>query len=100
MPFNIMQSNQGRAVVVASQYNVVNGAGSGSSPVSVNVTGFQDMYGTGLLPQNGSYAVAVTPSQACAVSVSNKSTTGFTVTLTPPSSGTIAAGTFDIVVHS
>jgi hypothetical protein len=64
------------------------------------VRAFQDMYGSGLLPQNGAYAVAVTPSQACAVSVSSKSTTGFTVTLTPPSSGTIAAGTIDILVHS
>ena len=51
----------------------------------------------GNVPPN--YSVAVTPNQAAFVSVTNKTATGFDVTLTPTvSTATIAAGTFDVVV--
>jgi hypothetical protein len=44
------------------------------------------------------FVVNVTPSQACFATVSNKSITGFTVTLTPLSGVTLAAGSFDVTV--
>jgi hypothetical protein len=64
----------------------------------VTISNLVDAWNNGQLPANGAYAVLVSPSQACAVSVSNKSTSGFTVTLTPIS-GAIAAGTIDVLVH-
>jgi hypothetical protein len=54
-----------------------------------------------------SYTVLVTPSQACSWSVTSKASTGFNVVLTPlvtvgagatAVAGTIAAGTFDVLV--
>jgi hypothetical protein len=46
--------------------------------------------------------VVVTPSQACFATVSNKTSAGFNVTLTPASPGgvnaTLAAGSFDVAV--
>jgi hypothetical protein len=91
----------GYTPVCASFFNVSNPAGeSGGSAVTVSLgdTYFTDPYGTGLLPNDGYYSVLVTPSQNCPPSVSDKSTSGFTVTLTPPSGVTLAAGTFDCVV--
>jgi hypothetical protein len=45
------------------------------------------------------YTVQVTPSQACFVSVTSKTSSGFSVVLTPTlGSVTLAAGTFDVVV--
>ena len=65
--------------------------------MSVTINNLVDQFGTGRLPSN--FAVVVTPSQACFWSVTNKSASGFTVTLTPVnSSTTLAAGTFDFVV--
>jgi hypothetical protein len=82
---------------------VPNAAGSGAGqPITVVISSFVDQYNNGLLPiGNGSqdYSVQVTPSQPCAVSISGKTTSGFTVTLTPiNSSTTLAAGTFDVTV--
>ena len=96
---NRLVGANGYTPCVAAASNIPNAAGSGSSPVSVSVS-FTDPYGVGTLPANGAYSVTVTASQACAVSVTNKSTTGFTVTLTPLSSGSIASGVFDCLVHS
>jgi len=77
-------------IIFGSQLAVPSAAGSGAgSPVSTSVT-----FG-GLPP---TYVVHVTPSQACFVSVSNKTVSGFTVVLTPPSGVTLAAGTFDVMV--
>jgi hypothetical protein len=51
------------------------------------------------LPAN--YSVQVTPSQACFVSVTSKTSAGFNVVLTPTlSSITLAAGAFDVVVFA
>jgi hypothetical protein len=54
----------------------------------------------GSLPTN--YAALVTPNQACADYVTNKTNRGFNVMLTPPSpagvNATLAAGSFDVVV--
>ena len=74
---------------------IANAAGSGDEPVTVTISNLTDQYGNGLLPAN--YAVAVSPSQACAVSISSKTTSGFQVTLTPLT-GNIAAGSFDAIV--
>lgn len=69
--------------------NVANAAGSAGATVSIPVT----------MDLPASYSVQATASQACAVSVSGKSSAGFTVNLTPlSSSASIAAGTVDIVV--
>ena len=67
-----------------------NAAGAAGAAVTVVVTGLN-------LPLV--YGVQATPSQPALVSVSAKTQTGFTVTLTPLS-GTVslAAGTVDIVV--
>ena len=54
---------------------IANAAGSGDEPVVVTISNLVDQFGTGLLPAN--YAVAVSPSQACAVSISSKTTSGF-----------------------
>ena len=51
-----------------------------------------------LTPLPPNYSVKITPSQACLVSVTNKTWNGFNVTLTPPSGVTLAAGTFDVMV--
>jgi hypothetical protein len=94
----LVGASSGYAPVVATAFNVPNAVGSGSSPVTVSLS-FVDQYGVGQLPQNGAYSVHVTPSQACFVSVTGKTASGFSVVLTPLSTGTIA-GTFDVLVHS
>jgi hypothetical protein len=99
MRVNYLVGASGYQPAVAAAYNISNSAGSGSSPVSVSVS-FVDAFGVGQLPAGGAYAVAVCPSQACFVSVSSKTSSGFTVTLTPLSSGSIASGSFDALVHS
>jgi hypothetical protein len=96
-------TNQAQVTNLAALSGIANAAGSGAgASVSVAISSFVDQYGTGQLPSgNGvqSYSVQVTPNQACFVSVTNKTTSGFTVTLTPTGSGvTLAAGTFDVVV--
>jgi hypothetical protein len=84
---------------VASLSNVANDSGSGAgNPVTVSslASFFEDQFGNGLLPP--AYSVQVTPSQACAASVMSKTSTGFSVTLTPDSTVTLSAGTFDVLV--
>jgi hypothetical protein len=44
------------------------------------------------------YAVSVTPSQPCAVSVSNQTRYGFDVTLSSLNGGALAAGTIGVLV--
>lgn len=54
---------------------------------------------TANLPSN--YAVLVNPGQDATWYVSGKTATGFNVTLTPRlSTATLAAGTFDVVIHA
>ena len=93
---NIIASNQAQPTVVGALAGVANAAGGGAGEAVTTAVSFTDTYGNGQLP--AAYAVAVTPSQACAWSVTGKTTSGFTVTLTPNSNSTIAAGTFDVVV--
>ena len=62
-------------------------------------TSFQDQFGNGVLPENGAYAVLVSPSQPATVNITGKTASGFSVLLTPvPSTVTHAAGTFDCVI--
>ncbi len=95
---NIFTNNQAAATTIAAELGIANAAGgSAGASVSVTINNLVDQFGTGRLPSN--FAVVVTPSQACFWSVTNKSASGFTVTLTPVnSSTTLAAGTFDFVV--
>ena len=73
--------------------NVANLAGFGAgNPVTTAVS-----FPT-LTPLPPNYSVKITPSQACLVSVTNKTWNGFNVTLTLPSGVTLAAGTFDVMV--
>jgi hypothetical protein len=86
-------------------WNQPNVAGAVAGPVTITLaTTFQDHFGNGLLPGDngqGSYAVQVTSNQACLDSVINKTSSGFNVVLTPiPSTATLAAGAFDVLVHS
>ncbi len=99
---NLLIGGNGFTAAIDMRSNAPNPAGSGNgSPVSVSLTNFVDQFGNGVLPGTLNYSVLVTPSQACTVSVSAKTTSGFTVTLTPASGVTLAAGTFDaIVMHS
>ena len=76
-------------VIVGGQLGIANLAGGGAGASVTTAVAFPS------LPPN--YAVLVMPSQAAAVSVTNKAYNGFDVVLTPLS-GTLAAGTFDVVV--
>jgi len=74
-----------------------NASGSGQGNTVTVACSFNDQFGNGRLPST--YVVSVAASQACFHSISNKSATGFTVTLTPISStSTLASGTIDVVV--
>jgi hypothetical protein len=89
----------GWSPIVFSVPGVANVAGGGDGD-AVTITSlsayFTDAYGTGLLPPV--YSVQVTPNQACSASVTNKTSSGFDVVLTPASGVTLAAGTFDVLV--
>jgi hypothetical protein len=78
--------------------NVPNIGGSAGTHVTTSLaTSFQDQFGTPFLPND--YCVMVTPNQDCMASVTGKTTSGFSVTLTPKTaSATIAARNFDVVV--
>jgi len=78
-------------IIVAKKIGVAIAAGgTAGAAVTTAITGMQ-------LP--ASYGVYVTPSQAAVVSVTSKTTTGFSVTLTPvDATATLAAGTIDIFV--
>lgn len=79
-------------ILVGNLPNVANVAGAAGVAV---VTAVSFPY----LPNE--YSVSVTPSQAAIVSVSGKTNSGFSVTLTPlASTDSIAAGTFDVTVTS
>lgn len=80
-------------IAFANLPNQANGAGgSAGAAVTVAITGLQ-------LPPT--YSVQGCMSQAGDLSVSSKTQTGFTVTLTPPSSSvTLAAGTFDVTIFA
>jgi hypothetical protein len=93
----LVAANGGHAAV-AAQPNVASQAGSSNgASVTIPLT-FVDKYGNGSLPVAG-YSVAITPSQPCFASVTNKSSSGFSVVLTPPTGSiTLASGTFDVTV--
>ena len=78
--------------------NVANAGGTAGANVTVSLaTSFQDGYGVGTLPND--YAVMVLPSAPAIASVTGKTTSGFSVVLTPATaSATIVAGSFDVVV--
>jgi hypothetical protein len=99
MAFHTVTDNQSSPAIIATAIGVANAAGgSAGATVSTNVT-FTDQYGNGKLPGSLAYAVNVTPSQAAFVTITNKSPTGFTVVLTPQTSGTpLTAGSFDLAV--
>jgi hypothetical protein len=81
------------------QYNLPNPAGGGAGSAVTVAVAFPPVLGNPVLPPN--YAVNVSPSQAATTRVSGKTNTGFNVILTPVlASTTLAAGTFDIVIHS
>jgi hypothetical protein len=70
---------------------IANASGSANATVSTAVT----------LPNalpNSTYAVFVDAGQNVAWNVTSKSTTGFTVNLVPPSGGSVAAGSFNVLV--
>jgi hypothetical protein len=74
-------------------------AGGAGAAVTVNVVFDTATDYDAILPADTAYTIEATPSQACAVSYSSKTTTGFTLTLTPLSGGvTLAAGTVDVKV--
>ena len=93
-PFQLGANSTGYAVNEIQIPNVAHSAGTGAG-ATVTI----DFVATGPgLPS--SYGIWLNPSQACAISWSSKTTTGFTVTLTPLSSSlTIAGGTIDVLIR-
>ena len=83
--------NQAIPKTIAALAGVPNAAGSGAGASVSTPISFVDQYGNGLLPITGNagqgYAVTVTPSQACFVSFTNKTATGFDIVLSPTGSG-------------
>jgi hypothetical protein len=92
-----LADSNGSTHVVAFIPAVANASGAPSAAVTTPVT-FTGLYGATVLPSNG-FAVNVTASQPCFVSVTNKTSSGFNVVLTPLSGQSIAAGTFSVSVH-
>ena len=105
MPFDIhtLEAPDGSAnlysdkIIIGVQNNVANGAGGGAGLTVTVAVAFSrlpvDASGNAL------YGVHVTPSQACFVSTSSKTASGFNVVLTPTTSGvTLSSGTFDVLV--
>jgi hypothetical protein len=90
----------GRTIFAASLFNVANPSGSGTSPVSVTISNLVDSLGNGMLPVDGRYGVVVSTSQACLTSISNKTASGFEITLTPVGGAAIQAGSFDCWVST
>jgi hypothetical protein len=78
--------------------NVANAGGTAGANVTVSLaTSFQDGFGVGMLPND--YVVVVTPSAPAIPSVTSKTTSGFSVVLSPiTASATVAAGTFDVLI--
>jgi hypothetical protein len=81
--------------------NQANSAGGGAGQtVSISyATFFQDQYGNPQLPDPANYSVAVCPSQSAIGYVTGKTNSGFSVVLSPiPTTATLAASTFDVIV--
>jgi hypothetical protein len=101
MLVNTLIGANGYQPVVAAIYNYPNPSGATNAAVTVSLS-LKDVWNNGLLPGDngvGRYTASVTPSQACFASVTNKTTNGFNVVLTPLSGNSIAAGTFDVLLH-
>jgi hypothetical protein len=87
-------STQARSdrLIAGLQLSVPNASGAASTPVVTAVS-----FPAGALPTN--YACFVDSGQADVfVSVTNKTSSGFTVTLTPISGVAVAAGVFNVLV--
>lgn len=77
-------------ILIGNLPNQANVAGGGAgAAVTTAFTGLK-------LP--AAYSVHVDANQACAVSITNKTQSGFNVVLTPASTVTLAAGTFDVTI--
>jgi hypothetical protein len=90
----------GYTATVACLRNIPNAAGSGTAAVTTVIDNLTDTFGVGQLDPTGAYSVQVTPNQACLVSVTNKTASGFTVVLTPVGGAAIQAGSFDCWVST
>ena len=100
MIINQLIRTSGYTPAVAALWSRRSAAGAcNGDPVTVWLS-FTDQYGAGMLPARGAYTAAVLPSQAASVSVSDKMSTGCSVTLPPASDVTLAAEMFDALVHS
>jgi hypothetical protein len=88
--------SQSMPITIARTFSVANAAGGSNGAAVTTAVSFTDRFGAGLLTAN--YVVSVMPSQAAWATITNKTTSGFNVVLTPPATVTLAAGTFDCVV--
>jgi hypothetical protein len=88
--------SQAMPITIARQFSVANAAGGGNGQAVTTPVSFVDRFNQPLLPQN--YVVQVMPSQSCFVTITGKTMSGFNVVLTPLSTVTLAAGTFDVTV--
>jgi hypothetical protein len=85
------------ATFVALPNVAYTGGSAGSNVTTSLATSFQDGYGVGTLPND--YCVVVNPSTPAIPSISGKTTSGFSVVLSPiTASATVAAGSMDIIV--
>jgi hypothetical protein len=87
-----LMTSQDSPVFVWHHVNHTHDAGSGAVTVPVKLPRTKSHDG---FPR--AYTVSVTPSQPCVVSVTDKTSSGFNVVLTPLS-GTIAKGSIDVMV--
>jgi uncharacterized protein YabE (DUF348 family) len=89
VPDGFQLAQQDRIIIgnLPNQANVA--GGSAGTAVTTAFTGLK-------LP--AAYSVHVDANQACAVSITNKTQSGFNVVLTPASTVTLAAGTFDVTI--
>jgi hypothetical protein len=96
---NIISTSQDAPLYAWGQTGIANGGGSGAGAgVTIAVTfAVSSAFPAGFSTPN--YVPLVTPSQGCLVAVGSKTQLGFNVILTPsPSTSTLAAGSFDVMV--
>jgi hypothetical protein len=98
MDFHRLGTPHGEIVVFGKRLGVANvGGGGAGASVSTSVQ-FTDKYQQPQLPQSLAYIVTVSPSQPCVATITNKSSSGFNVVLTPLNNATLSAGSFDLMV--
>jgi hypothetical protein len=91
-------SNQAQVFVPAIYISGQNAAGTVAGAAVTTVVPLPTNLHVSFQAGSSGYGVVVTPNQNCSAAVINKTSTGFSVVLTPPSGVTLAAGSFDCLI--